>query len=224
MAAIGTDLAPDPPVKIEAHIEHGTLARLLRELAPVRIHMTPPDEGTRWLELDEPSLIQPVPGRGLRLEAAGRFRFDLLRVPLRVEIRRLRLLLEPVVVEKDRSLRLAFAMDIEEGDLVGVPSAIEAPLVRRVNRALSPQDTKLVWNFGETLSKRFALPPRLEPVDALSLAASAGEVVVDRDAVHFSIRLEPEVHRHELQPVDDDEERPPTPAEAIDPRLLLGGA
>lgn len=207
-------------MKIEAHIEHGTLARLLRELSPVRIHMEPPEEGTRWLELDEPSLIQPVPGRGLRLEAAGRFRFDLWRIPLRMQIRRLVLVLEPVVIEHERSPRLAFAMELERGDLVGVPRAVERLLVRRINRALRPRDTRMVWGFGETLSHRFTMP-RLEPIDGLSLEATTGDVRVDHESVHFSVTLEPDVHRHTLEEPEDGAAPSLPAAEGIDPRLLL---
>jgi hypothetical protein len=219
-------LLPSRTVKIEAHIEHGTLARLLKELAPVRIHMTPPDEGTRWLELDEPSLVQPVPGRGLRVHASGRFRFDLWRVPVRFGIRRIGMLLEPVVVQREGQPRLAFAIELEEGDLIGVPRLVERPLVRRINAALQPRNTKLVWSFAETLSHHFGMPNRLEPIDGLSLDTSDGEVTVDREAVRFSIRLTPELHRSELTELTTPEAspRPPASAETLDPRLLLGVA
>jgi len=213
-------------VKIEAHIEHGTLARLLRELAPVRIHMAPPEEGTRWLELDEPSLIQPVPGRGLRVHSSGRFRFDLWRVPLRLGIRRIGVLLEPVVVQREGSPRLAFAIELEEGDLIGVPRLVERPLVRRINAVLQPRNTKLLWSFADTLTQRFEIPARLEPVEAISLDTTGGDVSVDEEALHFSVELSPELHRDELGAPDEPAEssRTPMTAETLDPRMLLGVA
>lgn len=215
-------------MKIEAHIEHSTFARLLSELAPVRIHMTPPDEGTRWLELEEPSLVQAVPGRGLRIIAAGRFRLDLMRIPVKVGIRRVAMVLEPVVVERDGSPRLAFAIELEEGDLVGVPRFVEKPLVRKLNSILQPRNTKLVWGFADTLTRSFEMPNRLEPLDAFALAATGGEVTVDRDALHLAIELRPELLRSELPEVEDSDsegDRPaPASAETLDPRLLLVAA
>ncbi len=220
--AVERCLLPRSVVKIEAHIEHGTLARLLTELAPVRIHMTPPEEGSRWIELDEPSLVQAVPGRGLRIHASGRLRMDVWRVPLRLGIRRIRMLLEPVVVEREGKPRLAFAIELEEGDLVGVPRFVERPLVRRINALLQPRNTKLVWSFADTLTHRFDIPRRLEPVDALSLAATGGQVDVDDQAVHFSVELTPALHRAELS--EPEEPDAPATTETLDPRLLLGVA
>ena len=220
-------LLPIPMMKIEAHIEHGPLARLLNELAPVRIHMTPPEEGTRWLELEKPSLVQAVPGRGLRVHAAGRFRFDLWRLPVRFGIRRVGMILEPVVVEREGSPRLAFAIELEEGDLIGVPAFVERPLVRKLNAVLQPRNTKLVWGFADTLTQTFDMPHRLEPLDALSLATTQGAVFVDREAIHLSVELRPELHRTALADpasASEGDAAAPASAETLDPRLLLAAA
>lgn len=188
--------------------------------------MTPPEEGTRWLELDEPSLIQPVPGRGLRVHSSGRFRFDLWRLPLRLGIRRIGVLLEPVVVSRDGAPRLAFAIELEEGDLIGVPKLVERPIVRRINTVLQPRNTKLLWSFADTLTHRFEMPRRLEPIEAVSLDTTDGEVSVDEEAVHFSVELTPTLQRDELATPDEpmESQRPPLTAETLDPRMLLGVA
>lgn len=192
-------------MRVEAHIEHGTLNRLLHEIAPVRIHMTPPGEGNRWLELDEPSPVQPIIGRGVRLNAVGRFRFDMMGIPLSVRIQRISLVLEPRVVERNGTPLLAFAIDLEEGDLANVPKLFERPMVKRVNRALSPDNTKMVWAFGDTLTQRFLLPSRIEPLDALSVSSSEAEVTVDAKAVHFAFDLALHIERSdELGDVDDE--------------------
>ena len=213
-------------MRLEAHLPHATLARLIRELAPVRIHMVPPEEGNRWLELDEPSLIQPVPGRGLRIQSTGRLRFDIGGVPLAVRIKALSLVLEPAVVgRRQKTPRLAFAIHLEEGDLAGVPAFLERPMIRRINAALNPESTKMVWAFVDTLTRRFELPDRLEPLDALALTATDGEIHVDEEGTHFAMELQPHFERSgELSEPDDDafapSEREPASGPAL--RRLLG--
>ncbi|MAQ16423.1 MAG: hypothetical protein CMN30_16730 [Sandaracinus sp.] len=213
-------------MRVEAHLSHATLARLIRELAPIRIHMAPPEEGTRWLELEEPSLIQPVPGRGLRLQSSGRFHFDVAGVPLNVRIKRLSLVLEPQIAERDGRRCMVFAIDLEEGDLANVPKLLERPLVKRLNHALSPKNTKMTWNFSETISNRFELPDRLEPLDALAIASRDAEVTVDAEALHFVFALELHIERKgELSPVDadglDPESRDPATDAALERLVAL---
>ena len=193
-------------MRVEAHLPHSTLARLIRELAPVRIHMTPPQEGNRWLELEEPSLIQPVPGRGLRVKSKGRFRFDVAGVPLTVRINALSLVFEPKVVTRGGKSRLAFAIDLEEGDLANVPKLLERPLIKRVNHELSPKNTKMAWNFSDSLTNRFELPDQLEPLDAITMAAGEAQVTVNAEAIHFAFELLPHIERKgELVDRDDDD-------------------
>ncbi len=182
-------------MRVEAHLKHATLNRLICDIAPIRIHMAPPGGATRWLELDEPSLVQPVIGRGLRLHASGRFRFHLAGLPLTARIRRISLVLEPHLVEREGMPFLAFSIDLEEGDLAHVPKLFERPLVRRINRALSPKNTKMAWAFADTLTHRFVLPERLEPLDSLAVASRDADVTVDAHAVHFAFDLALEVER-----------------------------
>ena len=50
---------------IEAVLTRADVTRLIGELAPIRIHMTPTDEDRRWVELDEPAALVYCPFRAL---------------------------------------------------------------------------------------------------------------------------------------------------------------
>lgn len=180
------------------------IERLLNEFAPIRIHMTPKDEDRRWIELEPPSRIEMVPDRGVRVVTRARVRYTVagIRVPLR--IRRLQALLEPVVVQAgETGHRLAFAIDIESGDLVGVPDVIDGLIVGKVNQALNPRDTRMVWAFGQTLTRSFEMPERLEPLNRLQLAVDDGAVDVDDEKIVFRIGLDASLSRHSDRPRDD---------------------
>ncbi|MFW6067073.1 MAG: hypothetical protein ACOC97_01955 [Myxococcota bacterium] len=181
------------------------IEQLLREFAPIRIHMTPTDEDRRWLELEAPRRIEMVPGRGVRILTSGRARYDLLGIRFPIRIRKLQAVLEPVVVQAEGTdHRLAFAIDIEGGDLVAVPALLDRIVVGRVNQALNPRDTRMVWTFGETLTRSFSMPERLEPLDRLNLRVCDGLVEVDDRQVVFRIGLDASLSRHKERPTDDE--------------------
>lgn len=172
------------------------LERLLRDLTPLRIHMSGPDGPQRWLELDPPEKVSLEAGVGVRVVTSGRFRYTKGKLPIAAEIREVRLRLEPRVVDDGpEGLRLAFALEIEHGDLVMVPGIIDDGIVALVNDALTPRSTKLVWRFSDALGTELALSPRMQPVDRVTTEVSAGEVKVGEAEVRFKIRLKATLHR-----------------------------
>lgn len=176
------------------------IEQLLREFAPIRIHMTPTDEDRRWIELDVPRHIEMLPRRGVRILTSGRARFTVAGIRFPFRIRTLRAVLEPVVVQGDQGHRLAFAIDIEAGDLASVPDFIDQTIVQRINRALNPRDTRMVWPFGATLTRSFQMPERLEPLDRFHLRVGDGSVEVDEEKIVFTIDLDAELSRTAERP------------------------
>jgi len=185
-------------MKIEIQVSRAAIEKLVRQAAPIRIHMTPTEEDAHWLELDTPKLVELVPGRGARVECTGRVRYSVESVPFRFAIRRLHVLLRPVVVDA----RLYFHLEIEKSDPEHVPDVIDESIMRLINRALTPRRTRMVWDFGRTLSVAMPLPVRLEPLDEFSVGAKAGEVLIDREAIRLRVALTPEIARYRDPPSD----------------------
>ncbi len=172
------------------------LIELLNQLTPVRIHMTPTDEDRRWLELDSPTSASLVAGKGLRVSTRGRLRYKVLGITVPVTIRTLELMLSPRIGDAgDASRCLMFDVEILDADLSMVPAVVDSMLVSKLNAALSPHKTKAFWEFGETLSRAFNLPRRLEPLDQFTLTSTGGAVVVTDEFVQLRLDFGAQISR-----------------------------
>jgi hypothetical protein len=189
---------------IDVTVTRDELAGWLEELAPIRIHLDDLDETERWLELERPVLVELVPGVGVRLVTSGRLRYALAGFEIPATIRKLVLMLIPEVIPASSSLQsLAFRLEIEDGDLVRVPAFVDQALVRRVNSALTPETTRMIWHFGQSLARNIALSERLEPLDSLRLSVVGGAVGIDDQRICFSVRLGLAVERSSARPGRD---------------------
>ncbi|HJL15332.1 MAG TPA: hypothetical protein RMH99_06750 [Sandaracinaceae bacterium LLY-WYZ-13_1] len=183
-------------MRIDIDLSLEDLRVLLCELTPLRIHMSAPDGPERWIELDEPSKVRLEAGRGARVKTSGRIRFTKAKVPVHAEVRCVELSLIPTVVDDGpEGFRLAFRIDIEDGDLVMVPDKIDDGIVSAVNRALTPRATKLIWRFSDTLRTELPLTARMQPVDRVTTEVTGGQATVDDARVRFSIFIKPTLHR-----------------------------
>jgi hypothetical protein len=188
---------------IDVTVSRDELVGLLEEFAPIRIHFTETDEDRRWLELEQPAVVEFVPGVGVRLVTHGKLRYELAGIKIPATIRKIRLLLIPEVVPAKSSRQsLAFRLELEEGDLVNIPDFIDGALVKRVNSALTPSASGMIWKFGEMLDKSLQLPERLEPLENLRVSVTGGAVAVDHSTICFSIRLSLNVIRSAARPSD----------------------
>src|SRR6185295_757443 len=69
-------------MEIDISLPQSEVVGLLAEAAPRRIHLTEGDEDRRFVELEPPSEVSFVPGRGVRLVTRGRVRHELAGVGL----------------------------------------------------------------------------------------------------------------------------------------------
>jgi hypothetical protein len=183
-------------VHIDFVLTREDLEMLLGQLTPLRIHIGAADGPERWIELDRPTELRLEPGVGARVRTSGRFRYTTANVPVHAEIRSVGLTLRPRVVDDGPAgMRLAFGIDIEDGDLVMVPDRVDDGIVALVNRQLTPGTTNLTWRFSDTLAAELGLTPRMQPVERLTTKVTDGEVEVDATAVRFRVRLMPALHR-----------------------------
>lgn len=191
------------------HVELALTLQNVRELllsfAPIRIHFTERDEDRRWIELDTPSEISLVPGRGVRAVCSGRVRYEVvsgLKVPL--AIRRLQVVLEPQVVALNPTRqRLEFRLIIEAGDLENVPGVVDRAIVSKAGEALTPQATHMYWDFTDTFAQSIAMPERLEPLDRLALSSSGAEVTVTETSLRVRFEVNAVLSRTKPTPTDD---------------------
>lgn len=174
---------------------------LLRQFTPIRIHLTPTDEDRRWVELEQPSEVTLVPDRGVRAICAGRLRYELGGVGVPLSIRRVQVLLEPVVTADQEQLE--FRLTIEDADLENVPGVIDRALVGKVNDALTPGALHMVWGFRRSLSRAVKLPERLEPLHELLVSAQRLRVKIEPNALTLTLDLGLALSRTKPRPTDD---------------------
>jgi hypothetical protein len=189
---------------LDAVLTRSEITSLLEQFAPIRIHLTPTDEDRSWVELERPSEITMVPGRGIRAVCSGRVRYAVAGVKLPFAIRRIQVLLEPKIVQlRPGAQRLDFALEIEDADLENIPGLIDRAIVGRVNDALTPEATHMRWEFTRSLDKVFAMPQRLEPLDRVVLSAAAGEVTVSEEGLRLRLHMNTALTRQKPRPTDD---------------------
>lgn len=178
------------------------LEELVHQLAPIRIHIGPSDEVTRCVELESPHNIHLVPGKGLHVEASGQIEYDVLGISFSAKISTIRLLIEPRIEVRpaeraEGSPVLLFSIHIQGGGLRLVPSLIDQSIIKRVNEVLTPDATKMLWEFPETLTQSFSLPQRLQPLDAFLVESGRGQVEITDEEVTFSVSLDANLTRNE---------------------------
>jgi hypothetical protein len=190
-------------VELSAFFLPQDLARALVHLAPVRLHFTPEDEDTRWIELERPEEALVVAEEGLRITSSGRLRYTVHGLPFELDLRRIRIVVKPQVLEQDEQARLCFRLRVEELNIKYVPSALDAIITRAVDAAITPKTTQLVWKFGRTLSHRFQMPSRLEPIDSLGLQVRGGRFFVQNEGMRLVVDFAPlDVERSHDRPIE----------------------
>ncbi len=134
-------------------------------------------------------------------------------------------MLEPVIRVRKGHPELAFAIDIEKGDLGGIPSMLENMLLKRVNKALTPKASKMVWKFGESLTRSFALPDRMEPQQRFGMKVDRGEMTVTAEDFTYRMFIDPRILREgplpEVEESGDDDLKSPATQEALTKMVAL---
>lgn len=179
-------------MQLSALLTKQDLIEALFSLAPLRLHLSEADEGARWVELERPTEISLVPNEGMRLVCAGRVRYDAQGVPIVADFHRIQVLVTPQVLKRQPlSPSLCFLLKLEELDVKHVPAFIDKWITQKVDRALSPETTNLAWKFSKTLSFRFAIPARFEPITQIGLEVVGGRITVTATAVKLVVDYAP---------------------------------
>jgi len=188
---------------IDVTLRQDEVLALLAEAAPLRIHLTEGDEDRRYVELEPPSEVTFVAGRGVRIVTRGRLRHELAGVGLPFDIRRVQVLFLPGVISGHHGQRLDFRLVVESADLENVPGVVEGVVVSKVNQALEPERVHMYWELAQTLSISVPLPERFEPLDRFTTRALAAQVTVTNESLILRLRLGLSLTRSRSRPSDD---------------------
>lgn len=190
-------------VDVDVTLRHDELLTLLAEAAPLRIHLTEGDEDRRYVELEAPSEVTFVAGRGVRIVTSGRLRHELAGVGLPFDIRRVQVLFAPEIVSAQHGLRLNFRLLVESADLENVPGVVEGVVISRVNQALEPERVHMYWELAQTLSTSVPLPARFEPLDCFLTQARSAQMTVTNESLILRASIGLALTRSRARPSDE---------------------
>lgn len=192
-------------MRLTASVTKAELVALIDALTPMRIAID--ERRGRSVVLGRPE-VSLAPRRGLRLRGDGRVVWDVAGVAIPVTVQVWQLLLVPRVRPRGRSQVLSFEPVLEELDVKLVPGVLDGKIADAIREAIAQHQPKLAWGFARTLTKRFSLPPRIEPPSLFELVATGGEVEVDADELRFSVRFEARIERRPVEAVEEREQAP----------------
>ncbi len=180
-------------IHISAELSEGDLARLLNELLPMTLDLDPlgVDSGGRWIRFNEPTLVDFVPNRGLRVQTSAQLQWTALGIKVPVSVTNVELFFEPLIGSDERGPKLLFRPEIKAADFKHLPGFADRALTSLINKALAVQGDILGWHMGESMQHTVPLPPNLTPVSAFAMAA--GEVSVEVKERSFLLHLDVEL-------------------------------
>lgn len=187
---------PSTLAQLELRLPNEMVEKALRDFSPLKVHLVEPFENRRWIELDRPTEVELQAGRGIRVVTTGRFRFDLLHIPIAAHLDRVEFLVAPQILAKEGSYSAAFPIEILQADVRLFPSLVDEMIVAQVNEALTPRASKLLWCLSEALSAHFVMPERLEQISRLELSVEDSKVEVTESAVVVRVAYRLGVERH----------------------------
>jgi hypothetical protein len=166
---------------IEAIITKDDFANAIRSITPVRIHFDDNDKTNRWLFLGQPTNVELVAEKGIRISCPAEIMWSMVGVNVPIKLHTLQVLLRPEIVAKPTGHVLAFNLELEEADFKGIPALLDAGIMKGVNAALAAQD--LAWDFTKTLTNSVKMPKQLDPIETLEIKVNWGKRRVDDEAV-----------------------------------------
>ena len=173
-------------MRLEAHLTTGDLQDALYQLTPMALSLDP-DSPSRRLSIKPPREVQLVDGQGLRVVVDLQLQWDLIGVKLPVTLRRVSLLLKPMIELLEGQPALVFRPQLQEADLSAIPGILRDVILARINDALARPDNQIAWRFMETLDFRFPMPPQVMPAFQVRLYARGGVVQVDKGVLRLAI-------------------------------------
>src|ERR1700733_10521923 len=125
---------------LEAIVTAEDLTGLMREILPVKVHLSPPaaegDEKKapeRWLMLQAATKVELVAEQGLRVTCPAELRWSFAGMSPTVKLDELSVLFRIQVVEKHKGHVLELQIEVDEADFHCFPQFVDATIVKAVN-------------------------------------------------------------------------------------------
>jgi hypothetical protein len=157
---------------LEAILTREDLAGIVEKFSPLEILLG--DSGS--LLLMGPCEVSLTPDEGVGVKCDATLHWPVLGFDVPVSMHGLLVHVLPSVEERAGGSTLVFRLHIDHAGVAMLPSFFDHGVTARVNRELEEKHVELAWNFANTLSHVFKLPPSLASAAALSLKATAGRV------------------------------------------------
>lgn len=166
---------------IEAIVTKDDFATVVKQMMPLRIHFDDNDKTNRWLQLGQPTSVDLVAEKGIRISCPAEIMWSVMGVNVPIKLHTLQVLMRPEIVAKPTGHILVFNLEIEEADFKGIPGLVDHGIVKGVNAALAAQE--LAWDFTKTLTNSVKMPKLLDPIETLEIKVNWGKRRVDDEAV-----------------------------------------
>jgi hypothetical protein len=147
------------------------------------------------LSLSDPSRLELLTNRGLRVFCHAHGSWEVLGVGVPITLTSLEILLEPSFAMRPEGDVLVFKLQIVSADIARVPSIVAGGIVDLVNAELAEKHVELAWRFRKTLSHEFSLPASLENLASICLTATHGSLEVTPAALVLTVAFETDVGR-----------------------------
>jgi hypothetical protein len=172
---------------------------------------------TGSLLLVSPRDVSLVPDKGLALTCDATIHWPVLGIDVPVSLRGLLVNVLPAVEARGSATALVFRLQIDHTGVAILPSFFDHTVTARINEELERKHVELAWNFTETLTHAFALPPSLASSEAIALRAIAGRVKTTDSALGLAVEFEASVQPRRARSGASngvDRERPADPAQS----------
>jgi hypothetical protein len=181
-------------VRVEVLVDREAIASLLADVTPLELPLGDDAHPERHFRVERPHEIALVPGRGIRIATRARLVWTIGRVPLPpVILEAIALLIEPAIVARfddgSTSEHLVMRTTLEDLELRHLPAIIDERVVDIVNERLGEIGDQLAWGFSKALSLRFALPPRVRPLERFEIDVTGASIEVADSGLRLSVDL-----------------------------------
>jgi hypothetical protein len=168
---------------LEGILTREDLQDIAERFSPLKILLG--DSGS--LLLVGPCEVSLNPDKGIAVKCDATLHWPVLGFDVPVSLHGLLVHVLPSVEERPDGATLVFRLQIDHAGVAMLPSFFDHGVAARVNRELEQKHVELAWNFVDTLSHVFKLPPTLASAAALSVKATAGRVKATETALGLAV-------------------------------------
>src|SRR3984957_9329717 len=174
---------------LEAILTREDLQAVVERFAPLTILLG--ESGS--LLLVAPPDLTLRPDKGIALSCDATLHWPVLGFDVPVSMHGLLVHILPLVEQRPDGATLVFRLQIDHTGVAMLPSFFDHGVTAKINQELEQKHIELAWNFVDTLSHVFKLPPSLASAAGFALRATAGRVKATEVALGLAVEFEASV-------------------------------